>query len=312
MLSDGLWKEVRSQARSARQRSAAIAYVTQDHLGLKRNDILVTNASSHAISCGETDAKLLRNLFKRGVRVYNCRDLHAKVALFDNKALVGSGNMSRSSAGRLVEAAVITDHVSTVAGVASFIEQLVEQSALLTAAEISRLCKIRVIRRGNPALRGTRSTKIEKLGNQTWIIGLRELVRNPPADEQKMIDKAASELEIDEDNLEWVRWPARRRFARECREGDLVIQIWRSSRAKRPSVVFGPTAVLLKQTDKSWVRFYLEPVEDKYRKMRWGRFKQVLKKLAYPKRVGPTVTQLVDNEIADALARVWKQSAIQT
>ena len=219
--------------------------------------------------------------------------------------------MSISSADRLVEAAIITDHASTVAGVASLIEQLVEQSTRLTAPEISRLCQIRVIRRGNPALRGTRRTKIEELGNQTWIIGVRELVREPPADEQKMIDKAANELEIEEDDLEWVRWPARARFARECREGDLLIQIWRSRRAKHPSVVFGPTAVLLKQTSKSWVRFYLEPVDDKYRKIKWGRFKQVLKELAYPKRVGPTVNQLVDNEIADAIARVWKQSAIK-
>ena len=70
ILSDGLWKELRSQAQGASQRKAAIAYVTQDQLGLKRNDVLVTNASSLAISCGETDAKLLRTLFQKGVRIY--------------------------------------------------------------------------------------------------------------------------------------------------------------------------------------------------------------------------------------------------
>jgi hypothetical protein len=67
---------------------------------------------------------------------------------------------------------------------------------------------------------------------------VRELVNDPPADEQRMIDKASDELELPEDDLEWTKWPNRGQFVRECREGDLLIEIWRASKAKRPSIVY--------------------------------------------------------------------------
>jgi hypothetical protein len=34
----------------------------------------VVNASTYAISCGETDAKLLRRLHNRGVRLHHCTE----------------------------------------------------------------------------------------------------------------------------------------------------------------------------------------------------------------------------------------------
>lgn len=71
VLSNGLWKVVRAQARKAKRCQAAIAYVTQDLIGLKKGDVLVSDASNRAISSGETDARLLRTLGKRGVRLYH-------------------------------------------------------------------------------------------------------------------------------------------------------------------------------------------------------------------------------------------------
>ncbi len=181
----------------------------------------------------------MRKLHKRGVQLYDCTDLHAKILLLDDVAIIGSGNMSSNSERWMVEAALISDHGSVVAGVASLIEQLVKQSAPLDKKQIAQLCKIKVIRRGgwNGARPKRRKTRIVKLGNRTWIVGVRELKRDPRPEEQQLIDRATrslqERLDISDDDLSWIKWGVRGRFARECRSGDLLIQVWRSSEAKR-------------------------------------------------------------------------------
>jgi phosphatidylserine/phosphatidylglycerophosphate/cardiolipin synthase-like enzyme len=185
VLANNLWKTVAVQARQARRKQAAIAYVTQDLLGLRKGDTLLVDASVYAVRNGETSAKLLRTLQRKGVILYECPRLHAKVLLLDDVAVIGSGNMSNSSANGLVEAAVITDHSSTVAGVASLIEQLISQSTRLTAERIATLCKIKVVRRGGFPMGGhnARRPKVTALGNRTWLIGVRELVKEPKPEE---------------------------------------------------------------------------------------------------------------------------------
>jgi hypothetical protein len=308
VLSNDLWKSVRAQARQSRQRKAAIAYVTRDLVGFRKDDVLVLDASPHAIASGETNARLLRTLCRRRVRLYHCADLHAKVLLLDDVAVVSSGNMSRSSDNALVEAAVLTDHSSTVSGVASFIEQLVHQSEELQPRHIDRLCRIKVIRRGG---RGggpghqRRKTRLARLGNRTWLVGVRELVRDPVPAEQKMIAKAEAVLRSRFNDLEWIRWSGKGRFIRECRAGDSLIQIWRSSRARRPSSVIRAQPVLLKQKTKNWTRFYLPPGRGAHAEIPWGKFQRLLKSLGYARRVGPGIEHLLEGDIADALNRQW-------
>src|ERR1700723_260200 len=98
ILSKDLWPVIRELAEKAVQRKAAIAYVTQDLVGFRKSDVLIVDASDNAIACGETDARLLRKLVNKGVRLYNCADLHAKVLVVGESAIIGSGNMSNSSA----------------------------------------------------------------------------------------------------------------------------------------------------------------------------------------------------------------------
>jgi hypothetical protein len=243
---------------------AAVAYVTRDLIGFRRGDVLVVDASDHAIQYGETSAKLLRKLWQKGVQLYYCDDLHAKVFLLDDVVAITSGNMSDSSARVLVEVGVLTDHNTTVSAVKSVIEQLVRQSDRLTEKRIAALCDIEVIHHWghNTGRRAKRRTKVTKLANRTWLVGVYELGRNAPTKEQQLIDRAINSLrrrlkKPDED-FDWIKWGGDGRFVRECREGDCLIQIWRSSRAaRRPSKVFKGAPVLLRQKTKRWTRFYL-------------------------------------------------------
>jgi hypothetical protein len=311
VLSSGLWKKVRARAQKAKRRRAAIAYVTRDLIGFRKGDVLVVDASERAVGCGETSAPVLRTLQRRGVHLYHCRDLHAKVLLFDQVAIVGSGNMSTSSADALVEAGVMTDQVGTVSGVASFIEQLIQQLDELQPQRIAALCRIKVVRRGYRGARERRkrTMKIEPLGNRTWLVGVRELARDPVPEEQEYIARASKLLNSPEEDLDWVRWGTRGRFVRECREGDSLVQIWRSSGAKRPSAVIRAVPVLLKQRAERWTRFYLGEATGRHAEMALGAFKRLLKELGYARSVGPFTASLLDSELADAVARRWDRGS---
>lgn len=315
VLSSDLWKAVRAQARKSQSRKAAIAYVTKDLVEFRKGDTLVVDASPHAIANGETAAKLLRTLYKKGVRIYHCTGLHAKVLLLDDVAVISSGNMSNSSVEVLVEAGVMTDQSSTVAGVASLIKQLCDQAKELTDKNIATLCKIKVVRRGGRGVgsKKKKATKVARLGNQTWLVGIRELANDPSPDEQRMIDKAANmvrtKMSDPDEDLNWIRMGVKGRCARECQAGDSVIQIWRSSKAKKVSAVLHSVPVLLKQKANKWTRFYIEDATGKYTEMSWSKFQRLLKEVGYSRSVRAGSVQLIEPDTADAIARRWKSAS---
>ena len=311
VLTQDLWKQVSARARKARSRRAAIAYVTRDLLHLRRGDVLITNASPACIAGGNTDAKLLRRLSRKGVAVYHCDDLHAKVVLLDLPAgpvaVIGSANMSGSS-GALVEAGLMTDNPSIASGVASLIEQLQAPRNLLSQQQLADLCNIEVIRRGGRSS-GTkrRTAKIKPLGHQTWIVGLYHSDHESDEDREQLT-KAAEATGLAEDDLAYLDWGTNGRFSRECREGDLVILIWRSSpSSKRVSEVAKATAVLRKQSTKTRTRFYVRLTNTGSKSVSFQEFKALLKRIGYRREVKPASVQLVEGELADAIGRSWRR-----
>jgi phosphatidylserine/phosphatidylglycerophosphate/cardiolipin synthase-like enzyme len=229
ILSHNLWREISAHAAKAKRRHAAIAYVTEDLLGLKRGDVLVTDASPSAIRSGETNAKLLKTLLRRGVAVHSCASLHAKVIVLDEVAVIGSGNMSRASRSALIEAAVMTDAPTTVSAVASLIAQLVRQSPALESDAIEKLCAIEVIRRGGPTTAGNpkRRAKVVPLGHNTWLLGVCELDEDLDWEQQRLVDSTTAELAERHGRrpkaIEWIRWGGGGRFLKEGRPGDRII-----------------------------------------------------------------------------------------
>ena len=80
-------------------RYAALAFIgadAPDMLALEDGDVLVCNASEGAIRNGVTNPQALREFSDRGVQLYSCASLHAKILAVRNSAAVGSANASRS------------------------------------------------------------------------------------------------------------------------------------------------------------------------------------------------------------------------
>jgi hypothetical protein len=145
LLSKGLWNEIMKRAADSKTRRAAIAYVsTKQFLDFGKGDVLIADASDVAIAAGVTSARVLERALNRGAKVYSRARLHAKVVLLDEFAIVGSANLSRSSANSLVEASWITNERRTRKLVQKFIESLQISSERVDKKFIDRIKKIEV------------------------------------------------------------------------------------------------------------------------------------------------------------------------
>ena len=151
------------------------------------------------------------------------------------------------------------------------------------------------------------------LGNQTWIVGVDEVKQDPKLEEQRLIDRATRSLRdqmgVSDDDFNWIKWSVRGRFARECRMGDLLVQICRSANSKRPSEVLKAVPVLLKQPTKRWTRFYVAEPTGRSPEISWEQFQQLLREIGYPRQVKAGSVQLVEPDVADTMNRKWNSAA---
>ena len=124
----GAWVAIRSLVRKRPHRcQVAVAYFgvgASDLLPLRSGSILVVDLSPRAVRSGQTKPAELSRLVKLGVEVYSVENLHAKVFVIGRTAIVGSTNVSGSSANRLIEAAVETSDKRVVSACRNFVLSL--------------------------------------------------------------------------------------------------------------------------------------------------------------------------------------------
>jgi phospholipase D-like protein len=138
-----VWTRLRRAQRGKKRRSwVAVAYFGKGAaklLPLGRGSRLVVDASDNAVRSGQTCPEDLIVLLKRGTRIFNVPNLHAKIYVFGNVALIGSANASRNSA-RLVEAMFITRDREVVAECKCFVEAIAKSE--LGPERLKRLQKM--------------------------------------------------------------------------------------------------------------------------------------------------------------------------
>jgi hypothetical protein len=112
LYTKGIWKRITAISKKSRGPAfVAVAYFGQGggkRLPLKSNSTLLVDASEGAVKSGQTDPRELLKLYKKRVKIYSYRGLHAKVFVFGTKTFVGSTNVSSNSAETLVEATILT------------------------------------------------------------------------------------------------------------------------------------------------------------------------------------------------------------
>ena len=110
-LSDAhLWDELRKQSRATKSLVIVTAFLgsrPDTLLRLPKGALVIADLTEENVRRGSCSARGALRLLRRGVTVLQARALHAKIYLFDSKAIVSSANLSADSAERLTEAGVL-------------------------------------------------------------------------------------------------------------------------------------------------------------------------------------------------------------
>jgi hypothetical protein len=310
LLSGDLWTEIAKLAKK-KPVKAAIAYVTTSApLNLGKGDLLIVNASDAAIAAGETSAKVLRQAAKRGATLRSRPDLHAKVLLCGDTAVVGSGNLSESSKTALTEAAVISNRPDIVSPVTAFLHQLSQAggSEPIDGAFLDRISLIEVKR--HRAAFGRRKHPRPRVGDsRCWVavLGLRD---KKEAQYRSVIEaglKTAKERRTKSTNeLDYFWWAGRNALTKSARKGDRVVRVYADIKKKHFSTASAPATVLARRKKGSRTYFFVEvhensPVEE-------VSFKRLLKWLgdaAFTERIGLASARLLPPSVSDALDLKW-------
>jgi len=306
-LSDKLWTTVAKLARGAVKR-AAVAYISSDEfVKFGAGDTLVCDASPASIASGQTSAVVLARAIKRGAEVYSAPGLHAKVMLLDGRAVIGSANVSSSST-QLIEAAWMTDEARAVTMAQSFIRQLAVPSARIAAAEIQQLLSIPVVRR-SVAVRRRRKFVFKSPDLRTWVIGVRELVKDPPeqgpagAHAKILSDRMAKPRS----SIQWVRWTGKSQFRKEARADHRIVQIWRPANRKFPESVFLPMPLVdRREIGEATYFFYQHFSNADETAISWREFLRLARRAGITRKIAPASQFEINENQAEALRELWK------
>jgi hypothetical protein len=298
ILTGNVWKQVAAAAQAAQCRLVAVAYVSRErHLKLTQGDLLICDASDQAIKMGETSARVLQMLHSRGVEVRSLAGLHAKVAVFEPCAVIGSSNLSAAAEEELTEAALLSDAKQIVAQATAFIQHARVKSLEIDEKFLQRILKIKVRRAAGRRSAG--KPMAMKFGNRVWLASVAEVADDSFANEQLFVDrgeKKARSLVADTDtSISWLRFTGTSRFRSLARPGDTVIQIWTSKSEKRIKVL-AECPIVLRQPTAHWTRFYLKE-SDNDQALTWNEFKRQAKACALARFSTNSLRELKPREI---------------
>lgn len=305
-LTGNIWKKAGKLIAKKQKNFFCIAYVTTATLELNQGDILICDASKFSIKFGETSAKTLDYYFKRGVKIYSRQNVHAKLLLTKNFLLIGSANLSKSSAETLIESAVVTNSGILLSQAKAFLHNLKEESLLLGRKEIDALLEIKVVKRPfRPAIKS--KTRFKQFGNRYWFISLFEINDKAYDKIRDRVEKTSNlisqEGDIDQEDIGFIKWSTKTDFSRFAKEGDEII-VKLNNESKTRSYVFPPSTILKKEIVDNFTYFYHDDRNSEENKIPWTKFQELTSKIDLKSAIGKRTKIISDDDISKIRA-LW-------
>jgi hypothetical protein len=293
-----LWSNIRKYANKAKRRQVAVAYVghgAASILPLRRNDVLILDLSETTVRNGQVDPSEVGKFIDRGVRVYRCPGLHAKIYLFDNVVIVGSANLSKHSRDYLVEAAIVSSNKNLLEEAEDFLMSLKKESYEVSKQFVEKLKKFY-----RPPVHEKKRVAA-KPKSALWIIPVTE--EKVPDMDKKFISQKEEELKLNIDSSEYsigYIWGGKR--PRE-KKGDRIIQIF-TSYTDNTSVIPPSRVIAVHKGREYWYTFLAE--QKKIKKLPWRKFAITMKRAGY-KRISKNSYRLVkSSRVEKAIYNLFK------
>jgi hypothetical protein len=305
ILTDDLWPTLTKLARKSRRAHVAVAYLGKGAnklLPLGKGDNLVVDMSESAVRSSQTNPYEIERYLRKGVDVYTCSNLHAKLYVFDKTLVVGSANVSRRSQQDLVEVGLLCKDKHVLTQARGWVKSL-QQGPPVTPGYI-RLCK-RIYKPpkfppGPPPAH-----------SRLWVVGVRPV--DLPEQEERLFEteekKVSKKLkDVKKFEVAWIRWIGKSRFVECAREGDQVVQIGEEGKNVK---VYPPERIVGIRRYKSfnrWKRprtftFLEEPKRP--RLLRWTDFKKEVTKAGLSRILPYSTREIRSQEVKNAILGLW-------
>jgi hypothetical protein len=294
---DSLWPKIVSLAKQSSRRQIVVAYLGKGAskiLPLRRGDVLVVDLSEQVVKTGQTDPREVEKYLKKGVKVYNQPNLHAKLYVFDEAVIVSSANLSTHSRTNLIEVGLLSEDEQVLSRAKNFIEGLIDDRKLVKAKELKELKKLyrpprfaakRTAR--NFWISRVDEEEFDDLDNKT----IKKLKRKIKHVDVKMYDITAVKF--------WGRcaW----------NEGDIVVQVVYNK--DRPVYVIPPSEVIKVHRQKSRVYCLLQGPKNSWGN--WNLFKKMLIKSEIK-----SISDYIDINVTipqrrEAIYKYWEKFAVK-
>jgi len=243
VLVESLWPTITKLARKSRRRHIAVAYLGRGAnriLPLSKGDSLLVDMSENTVRSGQTDPKEIEKYFKKGVDLFTCSNLHAKVYVFDDSLIVASANVSQNSKYNLIETGLFLRDKDVRARAVGWMKSA--QTEPITPQYIKR-CK-RIYRSPHISYPQGNKAKGTPAHSGLWILSTvptdysvkEKQFCNAMEKKAKRKIKNKRKFEIDT-----IRWDASSRIAKCINENDWVVQIYKEEKID----VYPPSRVVL-------------------------------------------------------------------
>lgn len=305
-----IWAKITDLAKKAKRAQVAVAYLgtgARRLLPLKRGDTLIVDMSLAAMRAGQTNPTEIEKYYNAGVEIHSCANLHAKVFVFDNKAIIGSSNASKNSRDNLIEAAVVSTDKSVVTTARGFVASLKGEQI---SPEYITLCKkkFRPPRRPGGENRGVRTQPAHP---RLWVTGVAPA--NFSDEEQRIADK---ERELAKKELRSqrlfqvfpVRFGGTDHFAKTVSVGDQIIQLWEEEGklwAYPPSRVIRLRRYVQRDARKIPHLFVFIEESRSPKLFKWGDFRRVLRKNGVTRISDVMCREITKPELKHTLLGLW-------
>jgi len=198
LLSGSVWNRLSKLSESSSATLAAVPYFGSNATSLLRLDersTLVVRFDMETISAGQVDPREIIKAIESGVAVHSCANLHAKIFVFGDVAVVGSSNVSKNSDQNLIEACIETTDRKVVSSAKKFIRSLIgDEIGLDYAKEMVKFYRPPFRIAGSRS--STKNSKRIPKHSDLWLVALVEKDWQDIDYEQNMKGRAVAEKAI--------------------------------------------------------------------------------------------------------------------
>lgn len=220
LISEFPWRRLTKLVKQSPDRChVAVAYFGQAGsrlLPLQKGSVLMVDMSPGAVKSGQTCPSEIEKLLRRGVRIYSCPDLHAKLFVVGKRVLAGSTNASKSSETRLIESLLETDDADVLEQARKFIQKTHRtRGNLITPECVERMKKLYRPPHSSP------SPSVPRI----WLVPVEE-TETLDGEDSIWLDRAMRATRKPRAGFEYeMLFPQGKSFSSRLREGDQIIKI---------------------------------------------------------------------------------------